>query len=91
MSHPNTKSMVFPSGTSFEQRVEQRIGVCSDCSTAVSLSEAVQYKATWDSHFAHYYFCPTCNPEPGNSTFYDGNLTGTDGERIIDQVELSPG
>ncbi len=88
MSHPNTKSMTFSSGTPFEQRVKQRIGVCSDCSAAVNLSEAVQYKATWDSHFAHYYFCPTCNPAPGNSTFYDGNLTGTDGERIIDQEEF---
>jgi hypothetical protein len=49
MSHPNTKSMVFSPGTPFEQRVKQRIGVCSDCSAAVNLSEAVQYKATWDS------------------------------------------
>ena len=88
MSHPNTKSLVFDSGITFEQRVGERMGVCSDCSAAINLSDAVQYKATWDSHYAHYYFCPNCNPTPNNSTFYDGNITGTDGERIIDQVEF---
>jgi hypothetical protein len=88
MSQANTKSMVFNSGISFEQRVGERIGICGDCSAVINLSEAVQYKATWDSHYAHYYFCPNCNPSPNNATFYDGSLTGTDGERIIDQVEL---
>ncbi len=88
MSHPNTKSMIFHSGTSFEQRVGDRVGVCCDCSAAINLSDAVQYQATWDSHYAQYYFCSTCNPSPNNSTFSDGNLTGTDGERIIDQVEF---
>jgi hypothetical protein len=88
MSRANTKSMVFSAGTSFEKRVGDRVGVCCDCSAAVNLSDAVQYQATWDSHYAQYYFCPTCNPSPSNPTFYDGTLTDTDGERIIDQVEF---
>jgi len=85
----HTSGQVFKAEVARDVREMGRTGICQNCKSEIRLNEATCCSAEWDYHHAIFYFCPRCNPKPQTrgSLFYRGQLLGSDGQHIIDQVE----
>ena len=90
MDEANTRGKVFYEDDDRIDGLNSRKGKCPDCGKSIFLSQANEYKAEWDRHWAIYYFCGSCNPnpQPQGISFYTGQIEGDNGEAIIDQVEM---